>query len=127
MFDEKEIARVMNSLDVSREEAIEILKDDDAIDHGENLFELSAEQKAVEKSMKQTGTRKRTAYDFKPRKRKENPTKAQIIEELSHFLANSIGIATENVAITNKERQIAFECAGNKYELTLVQKRPPKK
>jgi hypothetical protein len=35
--------------------------------------------------------------------------------------------ATENVEITNKERQISFSIGDQKYELTLVQKRAPKK
>jgi hypothetical protein len=35
--------------------------------------------------------------------------------------------ACENVTITNAERQISFKIGENDYELTLVQKRKPKK
>lgn len=42
---EADILRIMEGLHCSREEAIEVLQDDEAIDHGENLFELTPEQK----------------------------------------------------------------------------------
>ena len=45
----------MKSLDVSRDEAIEILQDDEKIDKGEKLFELSAEQKENVKKMTKAG------------------------------------------------------------------------
>jgi hypothetical protein len=34
MADEKRIAELMKALDISREEAIEVLQDDDDIEHG---------------------------------------------------------------------------------------------
>jgi hypothetical protein len=46
--------------------------------------------------------------------------------ELAEFLEKSSGFACQNVEITNKERQIAFVVGENRYELTLVQKRPSK-
>jgi hypothetical protein len=36
-------------------------------------------------------------------------------------------ISAENLEILNKERQIFFKCGENDYELTLTQKRKPKK
>jgi hypothetical protein len=57
------------------------------------------------------------------RTRKENPTKATIISEISAFLTEN---GYESVEITNKERQIAFKVGADSFELTLVQKRKPK-
>ena len=44
----------MQSLDISRNDAIEILQADAEIDKGAKLFELTPEQKAVEKKMRKT-------------------------------------------------------------------------
>jgi hypothetical protein len=70
----------------------------------------------------------KTAYnlDATGKKKKENPTKANIIALLATILAENGDFSAENVEITNKERQIAFTVGENAFELTLVQKRKPK-
>ena len=122
----------MRVLDVSAEEADEILKADKAIDRGERVpFDLSPEQEKLAKKYANVDTKKRKAptvynLDAKGKARKENPTKASIIAELAKFLTENSENACEMVEITNKERQIAFKIGENAYELTLVQKRKPK-
>lgn len=122
----------MRVLDVSAEEADEILKADKAIDRGERVpFDLSPEQEKIAKKFANVDTKKRkkpTVYnlDARGKARKENPTKASIIAELAKFLTENSENACEMVEITNKERQIAFKIGENAYELTLVQKRKPK-
>ena len=124
--------RIMRILDVSAEEADEILKADKAIDRGERVpFDLSPEQEKMAKKFANVDTKKRkkpTVYnlDARGKARKENPTKASIIAELAKFLTETSENACEMVEITNKERQIAFKIGENAYELTLVQKRKPK-
>ena len=124
--------RIMRILDVSAEEADEILKADKAIDRGERVpFDLSPEKEKEAKKYVKAGTRKApTIYKLDnaegKRSRKENPTKASIIAELAKFLTENSENACEMVEITNKERQIAFKIGENAYELTLVQKRKPK-
>ena len=124
--------RIMRVLDVSAEEADEILKADKAIDRGERMpFDLSPEQEKMAKKFANVDTKQRkkpTVYnlDARGKARKENPTKASIIAELAKFLTETSENACEMVEITNKERQIAFSVSGNRYELTLVQKRTPK-
>lgn len=124
--------RIMRVLDVSAEEADEILKADKAIDRGERVpFDLSPEKEKLAKKFANVDTKKRkkpTVYnlDAKGKARKENPTKASIIAELAKFLTENSENACEMVEITNKERQIAFKIGENAYELTLVQKRKPK-
>lgn len=122
--------KIMRILGVSESEADKIIADDKAIDRGERMsFDLDPATEKMAKKMANAGTRKKpTVYNFdtSKRQRKENPTKAGIIAELAKFLTEQSENACENVNITNKERQIAFECGGNKYELTLVQKRTPK-
>lgn len=121
--------RIMRILKVSAEEADEILKADKAIDKGERMeFDLSPEQEKMAKKFANTHERKRPmVLDNKPRARKENPTKGGIIAELAKFLTENSDYATKEVEILNKERQISFKIGDETYELTLVQKRKPKK
>lgn len=118
----------MKVLGIPETEAIQLVMDDKAVDKGEKLFELSAEQKKVAKKYAGTGTKKRTVYKFDTaKKKKENPVKQKIIAEIERFLNENSKICAENVQITNVERQIFFQIGSNDYELTLVQKRKAKK
>lgn len=122
----------MRKLGFSEDEIADVLKSDDAIDHGEKVdFDLSPEKEKEAKKYIKAGTRKAPVnYQLDntggKRNRKENPTKQGIIAELSKFLTETSENACENVVIVNKERQITFTISGTNYELTLVQKRPPK-
>ena len=118
----------MKVLDIPEAEAIQLVMDDKAVDKGEKLFELSAEQKKVAKKYAGTGTKKRTVYKFDTaKKKKENPVKQKIIAQIERFLNENSEICAENVQIINAERQIFFQIGSNDYELTLVQKRKAKK
>lgn len=120
---EEQIANLMKNLQCSREDAIDIIESDRAIDKGEETyFDLDAEAEKEVRKYTATGTRK--SAEKVERKRKENPTKAQIIAEIAEFLIEK---GYEHVEIINKERQIALKVAENAFELTLVQKRTPKK
>ena len=112
---------------MSAEEADEILKADKAIDQGKRMeFDLDPETEKMAKKFANTHERKKPmVLDNKPRARKENITKANIIAEIATFLTYNSENMCENVEITNKERQIAFEIGGEKFELTLIQKRKP--
>ena len=117
------VAELMAQLKCTREEALEIIECDKAIDRGERVyFDLDPEAEKQAKKYANTGTRQTNGQKTE-RKRKENPTKATIIAEISEFLTQK---GYEMVEITNKERQIAFKVGENAYELTLVQKRKPK-
>ena len=119
------IQKHMKILGISRDEAIQLIEDDKAIDRGVKMFELSPELEAGAKKARQAD-RKPTTYNFQKRERKANPTKGAIIAEIAKFLAENSENACENVTITNKERQIAFKIGENDYEFTLVQKRKSK-
>ena len=67
----------MNALDISEQEALELLEDDEKIDKGEKLFELTDEQKANSKKARQTGTRTQTTPT--KRERKEDTDKRFLI------------------------------------------------
>ena len=115
--------RIQKGLGCTLEEAKEIYAYDCKVEKGEEPIPLTEEQKKVVKKMCGTGTRKTpTVYKLDntggKRSRKENPTKAGIIQHLFECLKDY-----DNVVITNKERQISFSCGDDNFELTLVQKR----
>lgn len=117
----------MRKLGFTDEEIEDVIKADDAIDHGEKVdFDLDPEKEKEAKKYIKSGTRKAPVnYQLDntggKRSRKENPTKGAIIQYLFECLSDY-----ENVAIVNKERLIEFSVGEDKFELTLVQKRAKK-
>lgn len=121
----------MRKLGMSEQEIVEVLKADEAIDHGAKLFELDPEKEKVSKEARKAGTRKApVAYKLDntdgKRSRKENATKAGIIAELVTLFTENSQFSIENIEILNKERQIGFNIGTERYEITLIQKRKPK-
>ena len=130
----------MKKLGYSDAEIQQMLADDKAVDRGQTMeWDLSPEEhkKAMKyansdekkKKTADSGEKKgKTVYnlDATGKKKKENPTKANIIALLATILTENDDFSAENVEITNKERQIAFTVGENAFELTLVQKRKPK-
>lgn len=139
MAESKQIT-AMRKLGYTEEQIQQMLSDDKRIDRGE-VFEWDLSPEEHKKAMKyansdekkkktpeKTAKKGGTAYNFDTtgKKRKENPTKANIIALLATILTENGDFYAENVQITNKERQIAFTVGENAFELTLVQKRKPK-
>lgn len=123
---EAQIERTMKALEVTREEALEILAEDDEIDKGADLHPLTAEQEKVVKKMRQAD-RKPTVYNWqKKRERKPNATKEGIVAEIATFLKENSDFDTKDVEITNKNREITFQISDDTFTVTLVQKRKPK-
>ena len=122
------IQRIMNGLKCSAKEAQEIFEYDCAVDKGEKTeYDLSPDKAKVAQKFAHAGIRTPTAYKFTQRQRKPNATKGGIVSELAEFLSNSSQFSVENLQIVNKERQLSFVIGGEIFELTLVQKRKPKK
>ncbi len=127
VMNERTILDYMKRNKCDREEAIDLIKYDIAVESGEDTeFDLTAEQEATVKDMmRKTDHAKQS--DKPKHERKPNELKVAIIEELRDILMNeAIGQVYEDVEITNPNRMIAFEVNGKRFELTLVEKRPPK-
>ena len=127
ILNEKNIADYMKRNKCDREEAIDLINYDNAIEDGEDTeYDLTAEQEANVREM----TRKveHAKQDGKvKRERKPNELKEAIIAEIAEFLREDAqGQVYEAVEVTNKSRMIAFEANGKRFELTLIEKRPPK-
>lgn len=123
------VEKIMRLLQCTEEEALDVIETDKIIDKGgRTKYDLTKEQEKVAKKMSAVKDRKAkdTENNKRGKVRAENPTKSGIIANLAEFLTEMSNFQCENVRITNKERQIAFHCGENDYELTLVQKRKPK-
>ncbi len=112
----------MNQLDslmklgLSEAEARQVLEDDKRIDKGEKMsFDLSKEQKKATRQYRQADRAKPFVPDLKPRERKPNMAKRDIIQMLNETLAS----IASNVTVTNIERQIDFEIDGVRYRVVL--------
>lgn len=119
--------KLMRILDLTAEQAEQLIADDKAVDRGEKMdFDLTPEQQKVAKKMTNTVAKKApTVYKFDKRKNtKENTPKANLIADLAEFLKEKGYL---DVEIVNAERQIAFKNEENSFELTLIQKRKAKK
>ena len=101
------------------EEAKDVISADKAIDKGEKLFELTEEQKQVEKKYKNTHTRTvKTAYGQTQIKEcKTDPDKRTLIDALAEKLENYADGGKVN--ITNAEREIGLVFHDRKFKIVL--------
>ena len=116
------VANIMTVLAVSEEEAKSIIETDKLIDKGADPFPLTAEQKEVEKQMRQADRKKETAP--RQRERKVDADKREIILSLNDFLIDFVheydeDCIDDDVCMTNPERQIDFTFRGKKYRVEL--------
>lgn len=112
-MDEK-VLKMMTLLDCDEATAKQVIADDERIDKGEKLFELTDEQKAVAKKYRQ-GDRKPTAYKFTKRERKADNAKRDLIEILAQALINEV----DDLEKTNPERELNFKYCGRKFKVVL--------
>lgn len=121
-----DIERSMKSLELTKEEAIQMWLEDEG--YLENEEQEALEKKAKENRITATihqasATSKVEKKTQKERCRKENPTKEMVIREIAALLPNF----AENVEVLNVGKLISFSIGEEKYEIDLKQKRKPKK
>ncbi len=142
----------MEKLGMTEEEIAELAEVDDLIDHdkGEKIplpFDLTPEQQAVVKEYSITHTRKyprpteentETAEQSKSKKpfvpdldnsggkrnKKENVSKATIVNALMTFLSTFEGCS--DIIVVTKDKKLNFAYNGKRYDLDLIEKRTPK-
>lgn len=114
MNDEKLIASHMATLGISREEAIQLIEDDKAIDRGAKMFELDPE---LEKGAKKARQAERKHDSTTKRERKPKPEKERICCAMMDGL-RTVGV--EDFTISNPEREFLFTLNGVKYKVTLA-------
>ena len=110
----EQIQKLMKTLNISEEEARQVIEDDRRIDKGEKLFELSAEQEQEAKKARNVG-RAPTAYKFQKRERKPDQDKADLL----NILFSAVLPVCDTYEITNGEREFLFTYHGKKYKVVL--------
>lgn len=104
--------KAMRELGFTEDEIKDVIETDKRIDRGEKLFELTADQKQVEKKMRQA---ERTHYEFTKRERKANNDKQYLIQIIQNALDSNV----ESIEVTNIEREINFTYNNKKYKIVL--------
>ena len=120
-----EIAKAMKSLELTKDEAIQMwLEDEGYLDNEEQeALEKKAKESRITATIHQAKNTQAKKKTQKERVRKENPTKEMVIAEIAKILPNF----AENVEITNVSKYISFTIGDEKFEINLIQKRKPKK
>ena len=121
---DEEIEKLMDTLDLTEEEAIDTWLCDNDYEDNEEEQELTKKAKAN----RITATIHKAKDDEKEKKprakvKKEYPDKELIIKVLNDAVA-ALGVT--NLQITNKAKNIEFGYNGETYKIDLVQRRKPK-
>lgn len=122
-MNKKRINELMTALGCTHEEAIEMIKEDEAIDKmsmSEVNSDLTDSQKKAIKSVTKVGTKKKTKIN---RERKIDEVKKQIINNV-RVLIEGMGAVTEPL---KNETDLHFTYEDNRYSIKLTKHRPPKK
>jgi len=115
-----EIDKAMDSLDISLNEACEMWLSDHDLIEDETVEELT--KKAQKNRVTATiHSAKGEKKDRKPREKKENPLKKEIISKIYSVLKDF-----DNVIITNDEKYIDFSIENRDFTINLVEHRKKK-
>lgn len=132
-MDEKQIAKFMKTLDISREEAIQLIQDDKAVDRMTKMSEIkgdmTAEQIKASKKYTQADRKKKeeikkpTIYKFdtKGKSRKSDNKKIALLDEITALLTEK-GYSD---IVRTKEGQLDF--SDGERALRIVLSAPRKK
>lgn len=120
---EKQIEKMMKSLGLTRDEAIEMLMEDEAVDKmsmKEVTSDLSEEQKKAVKAVTKTTSNKPKAKA--KRERKVDEVKLAILTIIEKALAENV----DDTISRKTETELHFKYSGEEYTLKLIKHRPPK-
>lgn len=119
-----DIERSMKSLELTKEEAIQMWLEDEGYLENEEQEELErkAKENRITVTIHQASAKDPHKKTQKERVRKENPTKEMVIREIAALLPKF----AEDVEVLNVGKLISFRIGEEKYEIDLKQKRKPK-
>lgn len=111
------VKHLMTVLELTEEEALQLIADDEKIDKGEKLFELTAEQKKSSKTARQVARAVNAYGKTVIREKKVDEDKREIINLIAETVENLTDEGT--VYINNPEREIEFVKGNKKYKVVL--------
>ena len=124
MDKEKQIQKYMVSLGISREDAEQLWKDDQADFIGEEGEEMTQKAKQIRRYEQSAEPRKKTE-----RQVKLDEEKVKILEWIldrlvdRHRLIEEDEWDFENVVLANPQKEITFTVGGNEYSISLIKHR----
>ena len=118
---DEEIDKLVNALGISIVEACEMWLSDRDLIEDETVEKLTA--KAQKNRI--TNTIHDAKGEKKPRERKENPLKKQIIEEIFYGLTRNL-LDADCINVRNDEKYIDFCIDGREFTVNLVEHRKKK-
>ena len=127
MSKNEQIELYMKNLEISREEAEQLWKDDRDDVVTPEMEEMEKKARKIKRYEKSDAPRKKTE-----RKRKEDPIKREIISTLAKNLTRVVVVGDEKdyspdpIFIENPEKTISFRLCGESYSVTLTKHRPKK-
>lgn len=131
---EQQITKMMTTLKISREEAIDLIREDEEVDRmsmSEVDNDLTPEQKkAKKKATNTTGDKTKRSYTFTKRERKPDDVKREIIATIAQNLDRccfSEELSTVvDVTVVKPEKEITFRVGEDEFSVTLIKHRKPK-
>ena len=124
---EEQLQLLMNKLDITREEAIDVIRYDEQVNKGKATpYDLTDEQmNNVHKLLRKVDHVNARGVKHTM---KQNIEKEDTIYALANFLTHDDSkYCYNNVIITNKSREISFSIGEKDFTLTLIEKRKSKK
>lgn len=120
---DKDIENLQKSLDISYNEAVLTWLSDNDYISDDTVEELSekAKKNRITATVHQAKAENSLKKERKPREKKENPLKKQIIDIIFQALSEKY-----NAKVTNAEKYIDFSVNGLEFTVNLVQHRPKK-
>ena len=120
------LQELQKKLDLTEQEAKELVEYDRAVDRNQKTkYDLTTAQEKVAKKMRNPGRAKKqpTVYQFKPKPKKIDLAKENIIKAIESALEE---LGAKSIEITNPSKQIDFAIGEDKYYFSLVRKRKSK-
>jgi hypothetical protein len=124
-IDENRVTFLMQKLRIPREEAIDMIKYDDDVNHERKTkHDLSREQKAIVQDMTRHCDHKK--YGEGRHGHRQNDLKISIMNEIASFLRDDAqNQVYEDIELTNPTRMMHFRVDDKEFDLQLIEKRGP--
>ena len=122
-----EIDKMMDKLDISLEEACEMILSDREVIIDKTVEELT--KKATKNRVTATiHSAKGEKKERKSREKKENPLKREIIDAIFYYFSNkdNLNFTIDEIKVTNNEKYIDFSSNNRNFTLNLVEHRQKK-
>ena len=119
---DKEVEKLMNSLGLTKQDAIDLWLSDNGLEEDEEQEEL--DKKASKVKIEMDVIQKKSKSDRKKPERKVSDEKKALFNEI---LANLTEIYGENAKILNENKLIEVKIGEKCFKIDIIEHRPPKK